>query len=441
MEDAYIIQGGKKLSGTVKLSGAKNVALKVIIAALLFDGEVILKNIPRINDVFELLHLIKQLGGVAEFIEKNAVRIIGKSIKFNKVDLLHASKIRVSFMMFAPLLYQFGKCYIPNPGGCRLGARSIDRIIEGLEKLGIKINYDSSTGYYRAIMDKKPYGEYIFNKQSHTATELLVMMSVFGNGQIIFKNAALEPEIDDLISFLNQSGADIKRNNGIIIVNGVSKLVQKNSYTIPSDRNEAVTYAVMAMATGGDVTIYPIREVYINTFIKKLRLAGAIVEKINDETWRFQCTRTLESIKIETASHPGFMTDWQPPWAVLMTQARGSSIIIERVFENRFAYVEELKKLGASIDYIDVQINKPSEYFFFNYDQEKKYKQAIKIHGGQQMHGGVLNIADLRAGATLVIACLLAKGESVVYGASILERGYEDFVEKISSLGGRIKKV
>ncbi len=441
MEDAYIIQGGKKLSGSVKLSGAKNVALKTIIGALLFDGEIILKNIPRINDVFELLHLIKKLGGSAEFTEKNTVKIIGKSITNNKVDLLHASKIRVSFMLFAPLLYQFRECYIPNPGGCRLGARSIDRIVEGLEKFGVKIKYDSATGYYHAVMDKKPYGEYEFNKQSHTATELMIMMSVFGEGETVIKNAALEPEIDDLIDFLNQGGANIKRQINDIIVIGVNKLIQKTPFKISSDRNEAITYVVMSLATHGEITISPIKEIYIKAFIDLIKLAGGVVEKINDDTWRFQYINTLKATKIETAPHPGFMTDWQPPWAVLMTQAKGKSIIVERIFENRFIYVEELKKLGANINYIETAVDDPDKYYFFNYDKQKKYNQAIEITGLKKMHGGVLSISDLRAGATLVIASMLAEGESVVYGASILERGYEDFVEKVRTLGGQIKKV
>lgn len=441
MEDAYIIQGGKKLSGTVKLSGAKNIALKTIIASLLFEGDVILENIPRINDVYELLDLINKLGGQAKFIEKNTVKIVGRSLKSNKVDLLHASKIRVSFMMFAPLLYQFGQCFIPNPGGCRLGARSIDRIVDGLEQLGINIKYDSSTGYYEAKMIKKPSGQYSFDKPSHTATELLIMMSVFGQGVITIDNVAQEPEINDLIVFLNEAGAKIEKKNDQIIIDGVTKLRQTKPFIVASDRNEAVTYAVMALVTKGDINISPIKEEAIKTFIDKVKEVGGGVEKISEDSWRFFYINKLTATKIETTPHPGFMTDWQPPWAVLMTQAQGDSTITERIFENRFAYVEELKKLGALIDYVDLKIEEPVKYFYFNYDPTKEYRQAIKIQGNEKMHGGVLSIADLRAGATLVIACLVAEGESVVSGASTLERGYEDFVEKVRALGGQIKKV
>lgn len=441
MEDAYIIQGGKKLSGTVMLSGAKNIALKTIIASLLFEGEVILENIPRINDVFELLDLINKLGGQAKFVKKNTVKVIGQLVKSNRVDLLHASKIRVSFMMFAPLLYQFGQCFIPNPGGCRLGARSIDRIVDGLKKLGIKINYDSSTGYYEAIMTQKPSGAYVFDKPSHTATELLIMMSVFCQGAITLDNVAQEPEIDDLIAFLNEAGAKIEKKDNQIIIHGVAQLKQKKVFVVGSDRNEAITYAVMALVTKGDIVISPIKEKVIKTFIDKVKEIGGGVERINENSWRFYYVNKLKASMIETTPHPGFMTDWQPPWAVLMTQAQGDSTIIERIFENRFAYVEELKKLGALINYIDLQIGQPEKYFFFNYEPTKEYRQAIKIQGNEKMHGGVLSIADLRAGATLVIACLVADGESVVSGASILERGYEDFVGKVRVLGGQIKKV
>src|SRR3989338_4227538 len=170
MDDVFIVNGGRKLRGEVTLSGAKNVALKVIIAALLSENEVILKNVPRITDVSELLHLVKELGGKAEFIEKNSVSINGKGLSKNKVDLLHASKIRASFMLFAPLLYKFSTCYVPNPGGCRIGARPIDRIVDGMKKLGIEIEYDSETGYYKAQMNKRPSGSYRFTKSSHTGT-------------------------------------------------------------------------------------------------------------------------------------------------------------------------------------------------------------------------------------------------------------------------------
>lgn len=440
MEDAFMIKGGKPLVGHVELSGAKNIALKVIIAALLFKNPVVITHIPRIEDITGLMNLLKHLGVQAHFRDKNTVEIDPTTITTEKVDLFLASKIRVSFMLFAPLLYRFGKAFIPNPGGCRLGARSIDRIIEGLQALGVQVQYDSNSGYYEATMSQKPQGTYTFKKSSHTGTELLILMSVFGNGTITIENAALEPEIDDLIAFLNEGGAKIQRNGTSIVVEGVESLTQSKPFTIASDRVEAVTYAVAALATKGDITLGSIKEHYIKAFIETVKAAGAGVEQIDEETWRF-FYQPMQPIKIETQPHPGFLTDWQPLMAVLMTQLEGKSIIHERIFENRFSYVEELQKLGAQVKYISYEIENPDDHYYFNYDPGKTYYQTIEIAGPQNLHSGVLTVADLRAGATLAIAALIANGESYVKGIEHLERGYEDFEDKIQRLGGLIRKL
>jgi len=440
MADLFIINGGKKLSGEINLSGAKNAALKMIIAALLFEKKVVLKNIPRINDVNELISLIVSLGVKVKFLEKNTLVIDPIGLKKNQVDLLSASKIRVSFMLFAPLLYRFGECFIPNPGGCRIGARPIDRIVDGMRKLGIEIEYNSQTGYYRARMKKQPSGYYRFPKPTHTGTELLIMLSVFSKKNVILENSANEPEIDNLIDFLNQAGAKIKKINDRIEITGVKKLFLNSSFEIISDRNEAVTYACLVLSTKGNLKINKIAPNHIKTFIDKIKLVGANVIKANNSLI-FQSTGFLKGVNIETSPHPGFMTDWQPNWAVLMTRATGRSVIVERVFENRFSYVEELNKLGAKIKYIDHKVNNPESYYFFNYKKGENYRQAIAIEGPVNLHNGVLNVADLRAGASLAMAALIARGESVVNGVSILERGYEDFVDKVKSLGGEIKKV
>ncbi len=441
MEDAYKIKGGNVLGGEIELSGAKNVALKVIISALMLQGEVILHNIPRISDVIELMHLIKLLGGKAEFIQSGTVSVSGENLSTNKVDLLHGSKIRVSFLLFAPLLMKFGECFIPNPGGCRIGARPIDRIIDGMRKLGIPVTYDSATGYYHAKLHKPPSGSFKFCKPSHTGTELLLVIALLTNSSVLIENAALEPEIDDLISFLNQSGAKISRRGSVISVQQSAALKQQKQFHIISDRNEAITYATLALATKGNVYIRHICYGLIHTFVDKIKKAGAGFEKLEEDSYRFFYRKPLVHSSIETSPHPGFMTDWQPNWAVLMTQAKGESFILERVFENRFSYVEELRRLGARIEFVKMPVINPSEFFFFNFDPGKKYNQAVKVTGPQSLHGGVLTIADLRAGATLATAALIAEGESVVYGTSILERGYEGFVEKVTALGGDIRKI
>ena len=441
MNDSYLIKGGKPLKGEVILSGAKNVALKTIIAALMFKEDVILKNIPRINDVLDLIELIKSLGAKAEFTDKNTLLINADSLKNNRVELRYGSKIRVSFMMFAPLLYRFGKCFVPNPGGCRIGTRPIDRIIKGMVALGIKVDYDSETGYYHAKIINKPEGYYRFEKPSHTGTELLMMIGLMTDGKVEIDNIANEPEIYDLILYLNSVGANIIEEKNKIIIGKSFKLKQKNAFTIMSDRNELVTYATLAVASKGSVIIGPIKEDLITSFLEIMKKVGSGVEKTRNDRFKFFYQKEIKPINIETLPHPGFMTDWQPSWAILMTQANGESIIHERVFENRFSYVNELKKIGAKIEFIIVKVSDPKIFYHFNYEKGQKYQQAIRIQGGHKLHNAVLNISDLRAGAALACAALLSTGETTVNGVSILERGYENFVEKIIKLGGDIKKV
>jgi len=441
MTNSYLIKGGRPLKGEVVLSGAKNVALKTIIAALMFKGDVILKNIPKINDVLDLIELIKSLGAKVDFIEKNTLKINSSSLKSNRVDLQYGSKIRVSFMLFAPLLSRFGECFVPNPGGCRIGARPIDRIIKGLVALGIKIDYDTETGYYHAKMVSKPKGKYRFEKPSHTGTELLMMIGLMTDEKVVIENIANEPEIDDLILYLNSSGAKISEEEHTITIAKNLELEQKEAFTIMSDRNELVTYATLAIASHGDLTIGPIDENLIDSFLKIMKEVGAGVEEISNFKYRFFYKGEIKAVNIETSPHPGFMTDWQPSWAILMLRSNGQSVIHERVFENSFSYVKELKKLGAIIDFIDVAVENPEIFYHFNHEKGKVYQQTIKIQGGDELHNAILNISDLRAGAALACAALLADGESVVNGALILERGYEDFVEKVRKLGGEIKKV
>ncbi len=440
MEDSYIIQGGKILNGSVTLSGAKNVATKAVIGALLMKGKVTLHNIPRIKDIDELVHLIQLLGARAEFISDNTIEIDGSSLKSHTVDMLHGSKIRTSFLLFAPLLKRFGEAHIPNPGGCRIGARPIDRIMNGLKELGGFVEYDHTTGYYHAKLSQKTKGKYVFEKPSHTGTEFAIMLAVHAEGTVVIENAALEPEIDDLIAFFNEAGARIVRTDSTITVTGVEELIQTKPYTILSDRNEAVTFAVLGLITKGSVTVGPIRPELLTRFITEVEKIGGGVEK-TDNSVRFFYKQAFLPSHIETEPHPGFMTDWQQNWTVLMTQAQGVSTIHERVFENRFAFVSELQKLGAKIEFDTTPVAEPSAYYHFNYDPSKQYSQAIKIYGPQVLHNGVLTVTDLRAGATLAIAALLVPGESVVNGVSILERGYERFVEKVTGLGGDIKRV
>ena len=439
--DAYQIKGGKKIKGEINLSGAKNAALKLIIASLLFEHKVILENVPQIKDIETLLKLINNLGVKVKFVDKNIIEIDPLTLNHNQVDLFYGSKVRVSFMLFAPLLYHFGECYIPNPGGCRIGTRPIDRVVYGMESLGVKVEYSPQTGYYHAQMSKKPSGYYSFSKPSHTGTELLIMLSVFSNNEVVIDNASQEPEIDNLIDFLNQAGAKIRREEKKIIIQGVKKLSLKKPFKTIYDRNEAVTYATLALASKGEVTINHIHPSLISYFLEKVKKTGNVYEILKDNKIKFIGQNNFQAVDVETGPHPGFMTDWQPNWAVLMTQANGISVIHERVFENRFAFVTQLKKLGARIEFFQPKIDQPQDFYYFNYLPQNRYYQAIKIYGPKKLHEGVLDIYDLRAGASLVIAGLIAQGETIINGAHILERGYEDIVKKIKILGGQIKKI
>lgn len=443
LEDAYVINGAIALRGNVKLSGAKNVALKVLIASLLMDGKVIIKNIPRILDIEELLGLINFLGGRAKFIESNTVEVDGSTIKKSKIDFLHASKIRVSFMMFAPLLYKFGQAKIPNPGGCRIGARPINRQISVMESLGIGVSYRAEDGYYYAHLKKTvPQGStFSFEKPSHTGTEFALMLGSMASDQTVIENASLEPEIDELIDFLNICGANIKRVNKKIVIKGVKKLKQKKDYQIGNDRNEAVTYAAFALATKGDIKVEGIDKNVLEAFLDKVADAGGGI-KVEGKNIRFFYKGPLRGTDVVTSPHPGFMTDWQAPWAILMTQAKGISTIHETVFENRFGYVGELAKLGARIEFFKPEEKSSLTRYQFNTGDKSfvNNKQAIRIHGETTLHNGVLEVSDLRAGASLLIAAAVAGGESIVMGASVIDRGYENIDKKLKLLGADIKK-
>lgn len=445
MEDAFIVKGGKPLSGTVGLSGAKNVALKVLIAALLFRDPVRFSNIPNIKDISELIHLLESLGVVVKR-DKDRVEIDPSGLNSYTVDLLHGSKTRVSFMLFAPLLHKFGEALIPNPGGCRIGARPIDRHIKMLESFQVDAQYNSNTGYYTAKVNggKLKGSNYIFDKPTHTGTELAIMFAALCHGKSVIKNAAQEPEIDDLISFLNIAGAKIARRDSTIEIEGVSELtVPDEPYRIMFDRNEAPTYAAFALATKGDITVKGVVQSDIYHFVNKVKETGGGVETI-DGGVRFFYKGILKATDITTLPHPGFMTDWQGPWAVLMTQAKGTSTIHETVFENRFGYVSELKKLSARIEYFQPQIDDAKALYQFRIDDTinlSRRRQAIKITGPTTLHNGALYVNDLRAGATVLIAACVARGESVVLGASTIDRGYEHIEEKLRKLGANIQRV
>lgn len=433
----YIINGGNKLSGDVKVSGSKNVVLKAIIAACLTSEVVEITNVPLISDVFIMLELVKEIGGVVH-LSDHTVKIHVEKIENIKIPLDMGAKIRTSSMFLAPLLARKKEALIPNPGGCRIGARPIDRHMEGLEAMGAVYRYSSTDGYFHVKTKGLKGATYHFSKNTHTGTETMIIAAVMADGRTVLENAALEPEVDDLIGFLNQMGAKIKRNGRTILIDGVKKL-NGAKIKIPSDRNEVVTYAILSALTGGKINITGADLKQLDNFLEAFKDAGGKWEEKNGKV-RFFVEGEIKPTDVTTQPHPGFMTDWQGPWAIFMTQANGVSTLHEAVYESRFGYVEELKKMGAKITTFQPKVENPKEFYNFNYSsQDAKIPHAIKIKGKTPLHNAVLNISDLRAGATLAIAALIAKGESVIFGIEYLERGYEAFDKRLKSLGADIQ--
>jgi UDP-N-acetylglucosamine 1-carboxyvinyltransferase len=438
--DKLVINGGFPLNGEVTLAGAKNVALKTCIASLLTDEEVILHNIPKIRDVAILMELLETLG-IKSDIDDHTVKLKRQRQVDPQIPLDIGARLRTSSLVLGPMLARYGKALIPNPGGCRIGARPIDRHIEALIQMGAKINYDSKDGYFHAEA-KKLHGTTInFAKNTHTGTEAVILAAVMAEGTTIIENAALEVEVDDLITFLNQLGAKIQRQKPRkIVIEGVGHL-HGGEYSIMSDRNEEVTFAIAAAITHGSIIVKKSVPQHLVNFNQAFIDAGGLIEKIDNTTTKYSAGKVLRAVDVETKPHPGFMTDWQAPWAIFMTQAEGISTIHETVFESRFSYVTELKKMGAKIDFYNPQVALPESFYNFNWnDHVSGNCQAIKITGPTILHNAVMQMADLRAGATLVLAALIAHGTSVIYGVDQIDRGYENIVKRLSALGAQIKR-
>jgi UDP-N-acetylglucosamine 1-carboxyvinyltransferase len=436
-----IVNGGKRLSGEVAILGSKNVALKILVAACLTDEEVVVKNAPLISDLMVMADIIRNLGGEVKF-DGHTISIRLEKFASEKISLVKAAEIRTSYMFLAPLLARLGKAIIPNPGGCRIGARPIDRIVDGLEKMGVKLEYDSKDGYFHALAPDGLTGTtYKFSKSTHTGTETMLLATVLAKGKTILENAAQEPEIDELIGLLNRMGAKVVRETPRkITIEGVSKL-HGTEFVIAPDRNEVVTFAVAALMTEGDILIRDIKQKGLEEFLEMLDYCGGGIEE-KENGIRFFYKGELKPSNISTSFYPGFMTDWQGPWTVLMTKANGQSSVHETVYENRFTYVDDLKKMGANIEFYTPEIDNLEEVYNFNIkDDTNQDRHAVKIFGPTALHNAILTVTDLRAGASLVVAALAAKGKSVLLDIEHLDRGYEQFEQRLRGLGADIERI
>jgi UDP-N-acetylglucosamine 1-carboxyvinyltransferase len=439
--ETFVVTGGKPLHGTVTLGGAKNVALKVLIASLLTDERLIIHNVPILRDVLSLLDVLKSLGVVHTW-EGHTLIIQNKNAGDHVVPLEMGARLRASSMVLGPLLARYHEAKIPNPGGCRLGARPIDRHIDALRLMGATIDYSSDDGYFYAKA-KALHGAVIeFPKNTHTGTETLLLAAVLAQGTTVLKNAAEEVEVNELITLLNSMGAHINRSNPReITIEGVKRL-HSATYTIQPDRNEEVTFAIAAAITGGRIVVEGSNRDALTAFLTPFTNAGGKFEAVGPTKTAYWVEGPIKPTDIVTLQHPGFMTDWQAPWAVFMTQATGVSSIHETVFESRFSYVSELKKMGASIEFYDPEVTNPDEFYNFNWaDRVEGYHQGVRIIGPTVLHNGVVDIDDLRAGATLILAALAAHGESYIHGAEQVDRGYENIEQRLTQLGATITRV
>ncbi|MBI4035133.1 MAG: UDP-N-acetylglucosamine 1-carboxyvinyltransferase, partial [Candidatus Chisholmbacteria bacterium] len=359
----YLIQGGVPLYGCVRLGGAKNASFKLMIGSLLADGESRLLNFSHISDVDITQDIITSLGGQVRSAGERTLFINPQGLKSFTIDKKFGHSSRASSLFVGPLLHRFHKAIFPLPGGDNVGPRPLDRHFAGLTALGATIKQFGDLCQVSA--ERLTGAEFTFDKPSHTGTETLIMAAVLAQGKTVIDNAALEPEVDDLIFFLNQMGAQIKRSRPrTITITGVSHL-KPTIYKIMPDRNEAVSYACAAIATKGDIVVENARSSHLKAFLDKLTATGGGWETGNFGI-RFYYRQPLKAVDVITQPHPGFMTDWQPLWAVLMTQAQGESVIHETIHPHRFGYIPGLVNMGARIKLFNPQVTNKAKTYHFN---------------------------------------------------------------------------
>lgn len=434
---SFKIQGGTPLIGSVRLGGAKNASFKLMIAAAMGEGESRLLNMSKIGDVEVTYKTLEAIGIKCSRPGDNTVYITGGDLSTHIIPKFTGEKTRATTLFAGLLLNKTGKAFIPLPGGCSLGDRFIDRHLDGLAAMGAKIDCT-----IEGMEMSAPHGligtTYRFEKKSHTGTEALIIAAVLAKGKTILENAALEPEIDDMIEFFNQMGGKVKRNVGSIEIIGVNTL-HGATHVVMSDRNEAVSYACMAIATKGDIIVEGAKPEYLTAFLKKLDEVGGKYE-VAPYGIRFYYDRPLVATEIITSPEPGFMTDWQPLWTTMMTTAKGTSNVVELVHNNRLAFTKELNHMGAKIELYDPALANPAEQYQFIWPERIHNFHAAKIIGPTSLHGVNMTVPDLRGGATLVMAAIMATGKSVIDNIELIDRGYERFDDRLRSLSANIER-
>jgi len=414
--DKLIIEGARKLHGEIRISGAKNAALPLIAATLLTPGWHVIHNVPDLRDTRTMLALLESLGAVWKR-KGDALTINTETLNNLEASYDLVKTMRASILVLGPLVARMGKARVSLPGGCAIGARPIDFHLQGLTKMGARL--DLEDGYVSAFVDNYLSGAHIyFDVPSVTGTENILMASVLAKGITVIKNAAREPEVGNLVDMLIAMGADIEgKDTDRLIIHGVKSLKPAEVTTIP-DRIETGTYLVAVGAAGGEATLTNCNPNHLPALTEKLRAAGLIIKESENSIFVSRPSK-VQSIDIKTLPYPGFPTDLQAQLMVLMTVSNGLSVITETIFENRFMHVAELKRMGA-----EIKINGNS---------------AI-VKGIKQLKGAQVMATDLRASASLVVAGLAAKGVTEISRIYHLERGYEDMVGKLRALGARVHK-
>ena len=416
--EKYRICGGRRLSGTVDISGAKNAVVAILPAAVLLDEPCVIENIPNINDVSTSLKILASLGAKVRRINRNTVEIDPRSIFTNEVDYDLARTMRASYYFIGALLGKFGSARAPMPGGCWFGVRPIDLHLKGFHALGAQTS-PLEQGVIEVHADQLVGNSVYLDTVSVGATVNIILAAVRARGMTIIENAAKEPHIVDLANFLNTMGADIRgAGTDVIKIRGVEWL-HGASYSIIPDQIEAGTYMAMAVATAGDVLVRNVIPKHLESITAKLEEMGAQIEELDDAV-RVRRSGSLRHCNIKTMPHPGFPTDMQPQIGVLLSIAEGTSIITEGIWENRFRYVDELRRMGAQVQ-VDGKV-------------------AV-FQGVPQLIAAPVKAVDLRAGAAMVIAGLAANGVTEVEDICYIERGYENLVEKLTHLGAEIQQI
>ena len=415
--EQYVVKGGVPLRGEVSIGGAKNAALGILAAAIMTDETVTIENVPNVRDTRVLLQAIEGIGAKVKYIYNNTVQINGGSISDLNVEYEYIRKIRASYYLLGALLGKYKESNVALPGGCNIGSRPIDQHLKGFKALGAKVNIDH--GVVSAKAENLVGGHIYFDVVTVGATINLMMASCMAEGETILENAAKEPHIVDVANFLNAMGANIKgAGTDVIRIKGVNRL-HGCTYSIIPDQIEAGTFMMAAAATRGDIVIKDVIPKHLESITAKLLEMGCkLVE--GDDWIRVIAEGEVGSTNVKTLPYPGFPTDMQPQIAVALALAKGSSMVTESIFENRFKYVDELNRMGAKI---------------------KVEGNTAYIEGVEKFTSAQLSAPDLRAGAALVIAALAADGISQIDDIEYTQRGYEDFEGKLSALGAIIAKV